>query len=279
MKSDPAIADEPKTRSKSLTEKPERKRAALDFVLLFFFLGLVFLLGIFPLKDTDFWWHLRTGDLIRKTGVIPDKDIYTFTVPDNEWIDLHWGFQVCLSWVYGLGGVDACNLAKCVMTTLGMLILITTRNPGRPLWVMVVAWLPALYVLSGRMYVRPETITFVYVCSFLAILFRWKEKPWLSWLLPAIEVLWVNTQGLFVLGLVLLAIGLIDALLTPGALDHDRRAWWKIVIPASIATGLAAFVNPYGMQGALFPLALVKTMAPPDLRAEDRRADSDSPLH
>ena len=32
------------------------------------FLALTFLLGAFPLKDADIYWHLRTGDLIRQTG-------------------------------------------------------------------------------------------------------------------------------------------------------------------------------------------------------------------
>src|SRR4051812_11113567 len=65
----------------------------LDWTLIGAFLALTFLLGVFPLKDTDFWWHLRTGDWIRQTGRVPTHDLYTFTVPDHRWIDLHWGFQ------------------------------------------------------------------------------------------------------------------------------------------------------------------------------------------
>src|SRR3712207_1454209 len=59
-----------------------------DAALVVVFLALTFLLGVFPLKDVDFWWHLRTGDLIRQTGQVPHRDIYTFTVPDRAWIDL-----------------------------------------------------------------------------------------------------------------------------------------------------------------------------------------------
>ena len=77
----------------------------LDVTLLAAFLALTFLLGVFPLKDTDFWWHLRTGDLIRQTGAGPDGRLYTFTVAGHPWIDLHWLFQVALSWVYARGGV------------------------------------------------------------------------------------------------------------------------------------------------------------------------------
>ena len=44
------------------------------------FLALTFLLGAFPLKDTDFWWHLKTGDMIRQSGRVPTFDLFTFSV-------------------------------------------------------------------------------------------------------------------------------------------------------------------------------------------------------
>src|SRR4051794_29141537 len=115
----------PMSEERSLATVPAKKsrpRAArrlppgsvfLDVVLIATFLALVFLLGAFPLKDTDFWWHLRTGDLIRQGGQVPRTDLYTFTVPEHRWTDLHWGFQVALSWGFAHGGVVALNLAKC----------------------------------------------------------------------------------------------------------------------------------------------------------------------
>ena len=52
---------------------------ALDGSLIVVFLVLTFLLGSFPLKDADIYWHLRTGDLIRQTAKVPHTDIFTFT--------------------------------------------------------------------------------------------------------------------------------------------------------------------------------------------------------
>ena len=71
----------------------------IDLGLVVLFLALTFLLGIFPLKDADYYWHLRTGDLIRQTGQIPRVDFYTFTRQGTPWIDLHWMFQVGISWI------------------------------------------------------------------------------------------------------------------------------------------------------------------------------------
>ena len=120
-----------------------------DVALIGLFLALAFLLGVFPLKDADFYWHLRTGDLIRETGEIPRVDFYTFTRAGTPWIDLHWMFQVGVSWINERGGVPALTLAKALITALAVFLLITARRRDWPIWAMVLAWIPALLVLSG----------------------------------------------------------------------------------------------------------------------------------
>ena len=108
-----------------------------------------------------------------------------------------------------------------------VLLLLTARRRDWPLWAMVPAWLPALVLLGGRMYIRPETLTLLWLAAFLAILFRWERYPRLAYLLPLIQFLWVNTQGLFILGPIVLAFALLDALLAPGAFGKGRRRWWR----------------------------------------------------
>lgn len=234
-----------------------------DLGLIVAFLALAFLLGCFPLKDTDFWWHLRTGDLIRQGAGFPVEDWYTFGAEGHEWINLHWLFEVLLSLGYEAWGVIGLNLAKCVITSAALLLLITARRPEWPVWVMVLAWLPALFLLGGRMYVRPETLTLLYLAAFLAILSRWDQAPRLTFALPVVQALWVNTQGLFVFGPFLLGCAWVDAALRPGAFDSSRRGWWRTVGIASAATLAICLLNPYGLLGALYPLQLARTMANP----------------
>src|SRR5262249_49537142 len=83
---------------------------------------------------------------------------------------------------------------------------------------------------------------------------------------PVVQVLWVNSQGLFVLGPVILGFALIDAALRPGAFAASRRSWWRTAGIASGMTLLACLVNPYGVEGTLFPIALSRTMSSPIFR-------------
>ena len=257
-------ADTSAPRPRTALASPVMGLALADAGLLLLFLSLTFLLGVFPQHDTDFWWHLRTGDLIRQGAGLPHSDWYTFGgAADHTWIDLHWGFQVGLSTLYSLGGVNATIAAKCVVSTLAVALLVTARRRTWPLWVMILAWLPALLVLGGRMYVRPETMTLLYLAADLAILTRIDRFPRLAWALPVVQVFWVNTQGLFAFGPIVVGMALIDAMFRRGSFSSARRTWWRTVLAASLATGFACLLNPYGLMGALYPLQLAGTMSNP----------------
>ena len=235
----------------------------VDLALIVSFLALTFLLGIFPLKDTDFWWHLKAGEIIRQTGQVPTVDTFTYGAETHKWVDLHWLFQILLSWGFPHVGVVGLNLAKCAITTLAVGLLITSKRREWPFWVMLLAWLPSLLVLNGRMYIRPETISLLYMAVVLAILFRWDRAPWLAFALPAVQVLWVNTQGLFLLEPILIGFALMDAATRPGALAPARRGWWRIVGVATSLTAGACLLNPYGLAGTLYPIQLARTMSDP----------------
>ena len=132
------------------------------------------------------------------------------------------------------------------------------------------------------MYVRPETFSLLFLSIFLAILVRWDRYPALAWLLPAIEVCWVNSQGLFVLGL--------DR---PGVRPDRRRAATGLVrsraegVVADRRAGVPA--DRRGVPGqplrdrrGALPAPARADDAQPDLHDEplpDRRADADPALH
>ena len=56
--------------------------------------------------DPDFGWHIKTGELILKTG-IPQTDLFSYTMPSYPFVDHEWltnillflGFEK-LGWVY-----------------------------------------------------------------------------------------------------------------------------------------------------------------------------------
>ncbi len=156
------------------------------------------------------------------------------------------------------------NLAKCAVTALAVWLADLGEKEGtgrRGSWSSH-GCRPCSFWRDGCISV-PRRLTLLYLAAFLAILFRIDERPWLAFLLPIVQVAWVNSQGLFILGPVVLAFALIDAATRPGAFDTDRRRWWRTVLIAAGLTGLVCLVNPYGIAGALYPLQLAATMGNP----------------
>ena len=88
---------------------------ALDVLLVVLFLSLTFLLGAFPLKDADIYWHLRTGDLIRQTGKVPQTDTFTFTREGTPWTAYYQGgsaYSAAKAGVHGFVRDVALELAE-----------------------------------------------------------------------------------------------------------------------------------------------------------------------
>lgn len=262
---------------------PYRKSIFAEWPWLAAFLLLVFLAGCTEIEDPDLWWHLRTGQLIWQRGEIPRTDWFTYTNPDSPWIDLHWGFQLVATALWHVGGAPALVLVKSLLGTaaFGLLLLAVRREWSAAR--TVACWLPSLLIFYGRNQVRPEMFSFVFLAAELLIAFHARRRPGLVWLWPAIQLLWINVHALFVLGVVVwccFLAGRMAALLIPGrtilpaegsarrrsrqqpAVDPDRlppsttdlRRW--LIVSALIAA--AALANPYGLDGALFPLTLLE---------------------
>ena len=66
-------------------------------------LGL-FLMTLRPIADPDFWWHLRTGQLIVQTQSIPHIDPFSFTKTGAPWITHEWLSELFIYKLFQLGG-------------------------------------------------------------------------------------------------------------------------------------------------------------------------------
>jgi len=234
-------------------------RALFCGLLLFTFLSLCF-----PLYDTDFWWHLKTGEWILTNWTVPHVDLYTFTEMGTPWIDLHWGFQIFITLLYRLGGADLVILTKAAVITAAVAVAWSAGGRGLPVWKRTALWILPIICISGRGYERPEMLTQLFLAAWLWMARHVEERPRLIWLLPLLQLVWVNCHALFVLGLVVGACYVIDCL----ARDFAQGRWGlalpvptpsaREIIWAGLFVVAACFANPYFEEGARFPLTLYR---------------------
>ena len=260
------MSREPARRDHNKTAAGDSRWAALAWYGAF--LLLVFLVGCVEIEDPDIWWHLRTGQLIWQHGQLPRTDWFTYTNPDSPWIDLHWGFQLVAASLWALGGAPALVITKSLFAVATFAVAMLASRHTWPAWQTVACWLPAVLIFSGRNQVRPEMFSLLILAGALAILFHARTRPRLVWLLPVLQVVWINVHGLYILGLVLWCCFLVGEisqasgrLLVQEPRDSKRTSHWILVTFLMLA---AALVNPYGLKGAFFPFTLIKRIEGPD---------------
>jgi tetratricopeptide (TPR) repeat protein len=230
----------------------------------------VFAAGLTPIADGDIFWHLAGGRQMVQDRAWLRVDPFSVSALGRPWIDVHWLFQLGAYATYCLGDLRALVLAKAALTTAGALglLYLVEREAGRRLRLpFALALVAALFAARHLLLVRPVILTVLFITAFLLVLERFRHHGrWQTLLvLPALQIFWVNCQGLAPIGLVLVAASLLGALVSGGrsAFVAERGpGGWR---PLAVVLGLcaaASFITPYGTAAALLPVRLLLRITP-----------------
>jgi hypothetical protein len=167
--------------------------ASLGWILLF---GFAAALTLHQILSADYWWHLRTGQLILETGSVPRTDTYTYTVSGSPWIDIHWLFQLGLYGLY-LGGGHAGVVFGKLALIWGVIALLAPIGYRRQRSFVSIAVFGLLLAIScSRFFPRPELVSFVLLAATIRILDRFRRTGDASiYAIIPLQLLWVNVTG------------------------------------------------------------------------------------
>jgi hypothetical protein len=217
----------------------------------------VLLLGAFSREvyDSDFWWHLRTGQYIVQNHALPVPDPFSFTTADardaypGESRTRHfnltheWLAQIFYYGIWSAGGPAAIVFTRaCAIGGFcGLVGLIAWRRRGS-FYAALAATLASAAVIQPFALDRPYHATWLGLAVTLAILeFR---RP--LWLLPPLFLVWANCHSGFFMGWIVLGACCGESLL---ARKRERTLWI-----ASVLAVLASTLNPNGI--SIFPILL-----------------------
>ncbi len=209
---------------------------------------LVLLFSLRQVGDWDIGIHLHAARWIVANHDVPRGDTFTWSVPGNDYVDLHWLFQLALYGSRALFG-DA-GLTGLVVVAVGMVFvllltrLLATGAPAPVTWGLFVA---AVLIVEIRIQTRPEIVTWAFLSAMLLVLDDYDAgRRDRLWLLPVIQLVWTNAHALFVLGWAVMGAYALSRLV-------HRRAWEARLVGWCAAGAAASFLNPYGVKGLLFP--------------------------
>jgi hypothetical protein len=220
-------------------------------------------LQIHSLDDPDVWWHLASGRWIAAHHTVARTDPFSYTAPSAPWINPQWLFDLALYGAWRGAGPAGVILGSGALFVAAFAILYVLARRRLPAWAAAALVLLAVFAGVERYVPRPEAASYCLLAVFLLIL-EGEPGPAALAALVGLEALWANLHALFALGVVVLglhAAGAVAARWLPlpaGLRGGAERA--GPLATATAAAALAAMLTPFGVDGVLFPLRLLRVI-------------------
>ncbi|MEK7507196.1 MAG: hypothetical protein AAB585_01450 [Patescibacteria group bacterium] len=205
--------------------------------------------------NQDIGRHLKTGEVIWQTKSVPQTNLFSYTEPDRPFINHHWLSEVVFYWINRLVGLPGLIVLKVIILTAAFSLAVAAVYQRAKIWVLSPALLLGFLIFFDRSDIRPEIFSYLFLAFFLFAIFRAKYSGKFKYLyiLPAVEIIWVNSHIYFIIGPALLFFLLLDQ-----KVRRVEPPVFKKTLQIFLLTGLATLLNPNFIKGALAPLTILK---------------------
>jgi len=168
--------------------------------------AIAFVVSFFKIADLDFWWHLKSGQLILQQNSIPHTEIFSFTAFGREYIDHEWLFQVIQSLFYKAGGEAGIILLKSIL--IASIYLLITRfllKKGISSFCILAVVLLSICGARTRFIERPELFTELFLVIIYIVIDSYLQtgKRTILIAVPICILAWSNIHAAVILGLAL----------------------------------------------------------------------------
>ncbi len=216
------------------------------------------------LPTADIGRHIINGDIflhsseygISKSDLL-NTNLFSYTQPSYSFTNHHWGSGILIYLIFstfGFGGLSIIYFLLILGAFIFVLCSVYEKNNAKILFLISIFVIP---LIAGRPEVRPEGLSYFLLALFLYILYKYtndKLPAKILWILPLLELIWVNTHIYFIFGPFLIGMFFGQELVFRGI----KKVKEKIKNLAMILGGsiFAMCINPYGTKGVLYPFTI-----------------------
>jgi hypothetical protein len=232
---------------------PWSLKKKLNAVLLITTVFFIFFIVLIKVQDSDFWWHVKAGEVFRSQGWI-QMEPFAHTREGEPYLATQsWLADIVLSVLYDIGGFTGVILLRMVLAVLTFLCIVWI-DPRR-IWPNAFLIMFAAVSLRHNFVDRPQLWTFFCFAAALFCTTKLLEKaPLLLWLvaLMMIQILWSNMHG----GASLVIFALLGAVIIQRL---RNEGWTKDVLLLSLgglALCMAFFATPNGIHNIRYVFLL-----------------------
>jgi hypothetical protein len=253
-------------------------------------LVVVFMLVIFaaaarPIKDPDFYWHLKTGQYLLETRSIPSVDIFSFVKFGSEWVTHEWMSELFMYSVFKVFGyLGLIVLFSGIITATFSIAYRRCQQVAPHPYVAGFALILGAAATIPTWGVRPQMFSMLFASIFVMVLGNYcrNVRTRAIWLLVPLTVLWVNMHAGFAMGVALIVLTIMslltDGLLLPGT--SIKKEWPRV---RSLCLLLAACIgavclNPSGARMYSYPFETLTSHAMMQYIQEWKSPDFHEPM-
>ncbi len=233
----------------------------LWITILFLCLFLVlFSFNTINLPTADIGRHIVNGKILLHSseyGVSKSSILYTnffsYTNTDFPFINHHWLSGILVYLVFQISGFSGLSIIYFLLILFALVFSILTVREQVKWNDILLVGLFLLPLIAGRVEVRPEGLSYFFLSLFLYILFKYSKdelSPKFLWLLPSLELFWVNTHIYFIFGPFLIGMFLLQSIIF-----REKEKIKKLAIILATSS-LVLLINPYGFSGAVYPFTI-----------------------
>ena len=238
-------------QEKFICKKYRISKVNFDRVTFFIVLLMIFIMGLQNIYSSDLGTHLQSAKwMIEHLGFMR-QDEFSYTSTGNTYYDLQWLYQLFIYGLYisGMKGLLVITNSFLIVISIALVQLrlkqTNIKRSNLTLFTILV-----IFGMQGFSFeIRPQVISFICLNLVLLVLdlYRKQGKNKLFFL-PLIMLFWVNSHSLFFIGLVVIAIYILGDYL-------ENKQINKTLIKFSAFSLLACFINPFFIEGLLYPLS------------------------
>lgn len=200
--------------------------------------------------DQDLGRHIKLGEIILSNREVPKTNLFSYTYPDFPFVNHHYLFEVLV--YLGQETLGIFNLLIIKILLILLTVFLTLKNTGQSSKLLI---LPAgfifLHLLRERVELRPEIFSFFFTAVSYYILNRY-EKEGTKWIfvLPLIQLLWINIHIYFPLGLILQSIFLLNFWF------KKRTKYFRFLLTIFTTSIIISLINPNDLEGFFYPFKI-----------------------
>lgn len=226
-------------------------RRTLGFLSLFLGIGILISAFTYATGNTDFWWHIKAGEIMRTTGQWITTDPFAWTRNGLPYLATHeWLAQIFLSLAWDTGGAYGVIALRIVL--LAACVFLPLLIERKKIWMTAPVAVIAAIGLRGGITDRPQLFTFIAFSAVVTCCALYPEvsaamRRNIRIALPVIIAVWANLHG----GAAMAGIAVIGCLgvqslfmMFAGRCSHREIGW---LLASGVAACIALFITPGGI--------------------------------